>query len=68
MKRHDKQVIISRNDNGWWAANLEPKMKDGNSHKINPMVRGVESRKKMLELILGLGYRPENIVEGILRK
>lgn len=67
IKTHEKRVIIGENEKGWWAANPEPAIKAQDIDKVAVIFDGMPSKDELLNLLSDLGYKKENIAEGILK-
>jgi hypothetical protein len=65
---HERRAIIGQNEKGWWAANPEPAIKTQDIEKIVVIFEGLPTKDELLSLLRDLGYKPENIAEGILRR
>jgi hypothetical protein len=66
IKPHNKKAIIGKNEEGWWTVNPEPAINQQDIEKLEQMVHGIESKEKLIDFLMGLGYQRQNIVEGIL--
>ena len=67
VKPHEKKVLIGQNDAGWWAANPEPAIKQQDIEKIQVICSGLPNKDELLNLLSNLGYKTDNIIEGILK-
>ena len=64
---HERKAIIGQNEKGWWAANPEPAIKAQDINKVAVIFEGMPSKEELLNLLSDLGYKKENIAEGILK-
>jgi hypothetical protein len=67
IKAHERKAIIGQNEKGWWAANPEPAIKAQDIDKVAVIFEGMPSKDELLNLLSDLGYKKENIAEGILK-
>jgi hypothetical protein len=67
IKAHERKAIIGQNEKGWWAANPEPAIKAQDIDKVAVIFDGMPSKDELLNLLSDLGYKKENIAEGILK-
>jgi hypothetical protein len=67
LKAQEKRILIGQNAEGWWAANPEPAIKAQDIDKVAVIFNGIPSKDELLDLLSNLGYKKENIIEGILR-
>jgi hypothetical protein len=67
IKAHEKRIIIGQNEKGWWAANPEPAIKARDIDKVAVIFDGMPSKEELLNLLSDLGFKKENIAEGILK-
>ena len=68
IRQHNRQMIIGHSDDGWWAINPEPAFKHRDLNKLKIIIQGIPDRERLISFLTDLGYRPENIFEGILNK
>ena len=68
IRQHVRQMIIGQSDDGWWAVNPEPAFKHRDLNRLEVIVQGIPDREKLMNFLSDLGYRQENIFEGILNK
>jgi len=67
IEKHDKKVIIGQRDDGWWAVNPEPAFIHNDIDKVEILIKAVTSKDQLIKALIDLGYRGDNIFEGILR-
>jgi hypothetical protein len=67
IKPREKWIIVGQNAEGWWAANPDPAIKAKDIDKIRVIIHKMTSKEELLGLLSNLGYKKENILEGILR-
>ena len=67
IKPHEKKVIIGQNVRGWWAANPGPAIKAQDIDKVEVMISAVPDKERLIKFLNDLGYKQENILEGILK-